>query len=437
MGAAKPPSATEPRLQVLRRTALRKAAVRLIPVLALGYLFNYLDRTSVSVAALTMNRDLGLTATQFGWGAGLLFTSYSLFEVPSNLALYRFGARRWMARILVTWGIVAAAQAFAQGPDSFYALRFLLGAAEAGFFPGVVYYLGEWFPVQYRARVLAWFMVASPLSSLVGNPVSGLILQVHGLLGLAGWQWMFIIEGLPACVIGVWALFALKDRPADAHWLSADERAALTDMLDEEHRDRPKSSFLAALRDPRALTLVGITFGFTIGTYGISLWLPQILKGQHLSTVQIGFITAIPYLFATVAMLAWARHVDRTGRRVGNLINACLLSTVGFVFAIAFDSLAITVIAVSAALVGSLSARTLFYTIPARFLTGRGAAGGIAFINCIGALGGFVGPYLVGALKDATGSFKAGMLAIAAALVMATALAGVMRVRFRESKDGV
>lgn len=224
----------------VRRRALSKVAWRFLPVLIIAYVLNYLDRTSVGFAALTMNRDIGLTAYQFGWGAGLLFASYSIFEIPSNLILSRVGARRWIARIMITWGLVAAANAFIVGPSSFYFVRLLLGAAEAGFFPGVTFFLAAWFPQQYRARVLAWFLVAIPLSSLVGGPVSALLLQMDGLLNLAGWQWMFIIEGLPASIVGFFILVMLSDRPEDARWLTADERAAYW-------RCFPKSS--ATVRD--------------------------------------------------------------------------------------------------------------------------------------------------------------------------------------------
>src|SRR5580658_1779171 len=232
----------------IRRRALAKVAWRFLPVLTIAYIFNYLDRTSVGFAALTMNRDIGLTEYQFGWGAGLLFASYSIFEIPSNLILFRFGARRWIARIMITWGIVAAANAFVVGPNSFYIVRLLLGAAEAGFFPGITFFLAAWFPAQYRALVLAWFLVAISVSSVVGGPVSGLLLQMDGLMGFAGWQWMFIIEGLPACIAGFFILALLSDRPEEAMWLSADERAAMTAMLAEERRDRARHSFLPALK---------------------------------------------------------------------------------------------------------------------------------------------------------------------------------------------
>src|ERR1700749_1206626 len=215
----------DPAVDAVRRRALSKVAWRFLPILTLAYVFNYLDRTSVGFAALTMNRDIGLTAYAFGWGAGLLFATYSIFEIPSNLILYRFGARRWIARIMITWGIIAAANAFVVGPTSFCIVRLLLGAAEAGFFPGITFFLAAWFPAQYRARVLAWFLVAIPVSSVLGGPISSLLLQMDGLAGLAGWQWMFIVEGLPASIVGAFILWMLSDRPEDTAWLSGEERA--------------------------------------------------------------------------------------------------------------------------------------------------------------------------------------------------------------------
>ena len=272
---------TDPNVKAVEDAAIRKAMWRLVPILMLGYFFNYIDRTSVGFAALQMNRELGLTATQFGWGAGIMFASYCLLEVPSNMAMYRFGARRWLARIMITWGLAAAATAFAVGPLSFYGLRFLLGVFEAGFFPGVIWYLSVWFPARSRTRVLAWFMAATPLSSLIGGPVSSSLLEMHGVLGLSGWQWMFIVEGLPACILGVLCLTTLSDSPKDAAWLTAEERAALTSALNRERRESPRHKLVEALRDRRVLVLAGITFAFTIGSYGVGIWLPLILKGPR------------------------------------------------------------------------------------------------------------------------------------------------------------
>ena len=424
--AAVAATGTNPALKAVEDSAIRKAMWRLVPILMLGYFFNYIDRTSVGFAALQMNRELGLTATQFGWGAGIMFASYCLLEVPSNMAMYRFGARRWLARIMITWGLAAAATAFAVGPLSFYGLRFLLGVFEAGFFPGVIWYLSVWFPARSRTRVLAWFMAATPLSSLIGGPVSSSLLEMQGVLGLSGWQWMFIAEGLPACILGVLCLTILSDAPKDATWLTAEERTALTDALERERRESPRHKLGEALRDRRVLVLAGITFAFTIGSYGIGIWLPLILKGHGLPTLTIGFVSAIPYFFATVAMLLWARVADRTGRKILNMALALACGVVGLVLSVMVTSLVPALVGLTLALIGTISARTVFYTIPQTFLTGAAAAGGLAFINSVGAAGGFVGPFMVGWLKDATGSYDAGMLGMAFILVLALGLSGLL-----------
>ena len=361
-----------------------------------------------------------------------MFASYSLCEIPSNLVLYRFGARRWIARIMITWGVIAAANAFIVGPSSFYVVRLLLGAAEAGFFPGVTFFLAAWFPAQYRARVLAWFLVAIPVSSLIGGPISGLLLQMDGLWGLAGWQWMFIIEGLPASLVGFFILKMLSDRPEEAEWLDLDERAALMAMLAEDRRDRERHSLLSALTDVRVLILTVIQFGYTLGSYGVGIWLPQILKTHGLSNVMVGFASAVPYLFASVAMLLWAAYVDRTGRKILNLTLGFLLATIGLVVAVGWTDLVPALIGLTVALVGVTSARAIFWTVPTSFLTGRGAAGGLAFITTFGSLGGFCGPVLIGWIKDATGSFILGLLAMAAILAVTTALAASLRLIVRQ-----
>jgi ACS family tartrate transporter-like MFS transporter len=399
--------------EALRRSALRKNAWRLVPVLLLGQIFNYVDRTSVGFAALTMNHDLGLSATEFGWGAGILFLGYCLFEVPSTLIQRRVGARRWLGRIMISWGLAAAATAFARGPHSFTVVRFLVGVTEAGFFPGTTFFIAAWFPADYRTRIIAWLGLGVPLSSLIGAPLSGALLQMGGFLGLAGWQWMFILEGLPVCLVGVVTLFVLVDAPHQAHWLSPAERQALLSTLGEERRERPRASLSAALADPRVLVLTAVCFAFTLGSYGVSIWLPQILKGHGLSNLAVGFAAAIPYLVTTVAMLVWADLIDRTGKKILNLALACLCGAVGLGSAVLLHSLAAGLAAMTVALVGTICARTIFWTIPVRFLTGAAAAGGLAFMNSVGAVGGFCGPYLVGWLKDATGSFTAGLVGMA------------------------
>lgn len=418
----------------LQQRAMKKAAWRLIPLLALAYFFNYLDRTSVGYAALQMTDHLGLTAAQFGLGAGIMFVGYCLCEVPSNLAMYRFGARIWMARIMLTWGLAAAATAFVVGPYSFYAIRFILGVAEAGFFPGVIFFLTLWFPAQYRTRVLAWFTVATPISFLVGGPLSIWLLQMHGYLGLAGWQWMFIIEGLPACVLGLITLKVLANRPSEAKWLTPQERDALNDMLAKEKgKADGEHGFRAALKDPRVWILSSITFSFTIGTYGIGIWLPQMLKAQGVEIGLIGWVAAIPYFFSTIGLLFWAKHVDRTGKGILNLVIALVLAGLAMLFALNMNALVPALAGITLALVGTICAKTIFYTLPARFLRGQAAAGGIALINSIGAFGGFVGPYLMGFLKDYTQSFTAGLMAMGCILFFAALMALSLRLFMRDA----
>lgn len=402
--------------------AFMKAAWRLVPFVTIGYLLNYMDRNNVGFAALTMNRATGLTATEFGFGAGVLFFGYSFFEIPSNMALYRFGARRWIARIMITWGVVSAATAFVRGPHSWYALRFLLGVAEAGFFPGITFYLATWFPAEYRARMLAWFLVAIPASTVIGGPISGLVLQMDGVLGLAGWQWLFIIEGLPATLMGIAALHVLPDRPEDAVFLTPAERQAVRETIDGERRERETRQLLPALKDPRVLILTVAQFGFTAGSYGVGIWLPQIMKDAKLSTLTIGFLSGACYVVASVSMIAWAAWVDRSGRKIKNLTLACLAAAIGLLFAILTTNFWLSLLWITVALSGITSARAIFWTIPTRFLTGVAAAGGLAFINSVATLGGFVGPYAMGWLRDATGSFSAGLMAMAGLLVLATVM---------------
>jgi MFS transporter, ACS family, tartrate transporter len=407
--------------EAVLESAIRKAALRFVPLLTIAYLFNYLDRTSLGFAALTMNKQLGLSASQFGFAAGIFFLGYTLFEIPSNLLLYRFGARRWLARIMISWGIVSTAMVFVVGPNSFYGLRLLLGITEAGFFPGVTFFLAAWFPVQFRTRMLAWFLIGIPLSSLIGGPICGGLLQMDGIGGLAGWQWMFIGVSLPCIPLGILTLRWLADSPASATWLTPEERDALDHTLASEVRERSPASWLAALRDARVLILAAIQFGFTLASYGIGIFLPLILKEYHLSNWTIGWMSAIPYLFASAGMIWWARHVDQKGRRIVNLAVACLLGGAGLIAPIVSGSLAIGLIGFSAALVGITAARAIFWSIPTRFLTGAAAAGGLAFINSIGTVGGFAGPYMMGWLKDFSGSYLAGLTAVAVILVAATA----------------
>ena len=406
----------------IERRVFAKISWRLMPLLSCSYVLNYLDRNNISFAALTMNREIGLTATAFGTGAGILFLGYCLFEIPSNIALYRYGARVWISRIMITWGLVSAATIFVSGPKSFYLLRFLLGAAEAGFFPGVAFYLGTWYPKEYRTRAIAWFMVAIPVSSVIGGPISGLLLQMDGIAGLAGWKWLFIAEGLPVVFLGVAMLWLLADRPEDASWLTEEERRVVRERLLSERREKEVRHLLPALKDVRVLILASVQFGFLVGSYGVGIWLPQIIKLGQLSDLAVGFVTSGCYVIASAGMIAWASHVDRKGGKIRNLTLACLLSVAGFVGAIVSGNFWVSLAWVTVALVGINAARSIFWTIPPRFLTGMAAAGGLAFINSIGTMGGFVGPTMVGWLTDRTGSFSAGLMAMAGFLVLAAVM---------------
>ncbi|WP_308812292.1 MFS transporter [Pseudomonas entomophila] len=397
-----------------------------MPLLALAYFFNYLDRTNVGFASLTMNEDLGLTASQFGFAAGIFYVGYCLFEVPSNLALYRFGARRWLARIMITWGLFAAATSLAQGPTSYAVIRLLAGIAEAGFFPGVIFFLSLWFPAHYRTKVMAWFLFAIPLSSVLGGPLSAAMLQMDGIWGFAGWQWLLVLQGLPACLLGLLCLHMLADKPADAGWLTQEEKTALQTVLDAEQASKSAHSFRQSLTDPRVWLLAAILFSYIIGILGIGVWLPQILKSHHLTTTQIGWISAAPYVIASVAMLVWAKVLARKRRYILHLALTCATGAAGFIFSVVYSDLLPALFGLTIALIGLCSVRTCFYSIPSTFLSKQAAAGGIAFINATGSLGGLVGPYAVGWLKDATGSFNAGLIGMASMLCLATALTVVL-----------
>jgi MFS transporter, ACS family, tartrate transporter len=417
----------------LLESAYRKNVRHLVVLLSIAYVINFLDRNDIGYAGVTMNQALGLTATQFGWAAGVSIICYALLEVPSNLVMQRVGARLWLSRIMISWGVVASLTALAVGPKSLYAFRCLLGAAEAGYFPGVVLLISQWFPAQYRARALAWLLLAIPASSVIAGPLSGLLLGMNGLLGIAGWQWMFLLQGAPAVVVGFVTLRLLVDDPRDARWLTAAERAALIQALAAERRERPRRNLVAAIKDLRVLILTIVQFGFTLGTYGIVIWLPLMLKGQNLSPQLIGLISAPPYVVATLGMLLWARYVDRHPNRIFHLTVTCALAMIGLAASVLSAELVERLLALTVALLGVSSARMIFWTIPSRFLAGAGAAGGIAFINSVGILGGFFGPLLMGRLRELTGSFGTGLLAMAGVLLAATAAAASLRLL---SNDG-
>ena len=409
-------------MDAIEQATIRRVAWRLIPFLCLLYVIAFVDRVNVGFAALTMSRDLHLSPAMFGFGAGVFFLAYFLFEVPSNILLERVGARRWIARVMITWGLVSLGFAFIRTAHQFYLLRALLGIAEAGFFPGVILYLTYWFPKRWRGRFTAGFVVAIPIASAVASPVSGFLLGMEGVLGFHGWQWMFILEAVPAIALGFVCLVYLTDRPEQARWLSAEQRDWLVRELAGE-RGAPRSDGLRAV----LLTLVSwpvlrlslVYCGLTTGLYGIELWLPQIVKGFGLSNLGVGFVAAIPYLVAIATMGWWARHSDRSGERFGHVAIACLVGFSGLLVAGLVHGLAVpAVIFLSIAIAGVMAARPPFWQLPSEFLVGTQAAAGLAAINSIGNLGGFIGPALIGWAKEATGSFTIGLMVSALTLLL-------------------
>ncbi len=409
-----------------RRSAISKAAWRLVPFLGLCYAVNFLDRVNVGFAALAMNQDLGFTPSIFGTGAGIFFIGYILFEIPSNLALQRFGSRIWIARIMISWGLVATAMAVVSGETSFYVMRFLLGVAEAGFFPGIILYLTYWFPAAERARIVSLFMAAVPLATVVGGPVSGALLELHGLWGLTGWQWLFIVEGLPAIVLGVITLKFLDDRPEQAEWLSTKERAALAQTLGVEAKATREVGYAGlgqAVSRPRVLVLGLLYFCLVVGLYGIGFWMPQVIQTFGLTPLKIGFLTAVPYLFATIFMVLWGAHSDRTGERILHVALPLLLAALAFAWSAFTGPLGLTMVALTLATLGIYAAIGTFWSLPTAILTGTGAAAGLALVNSMGNLGGFAGPSMVGVIREATGSFTAALLFLAGALALAAAIA--------------
>jgi MFS transporter, ACS family, tartrate transporter len=401
-------------------TIFVKAAWRLIPFLGLLYVVNFLDRVNVGFAALTMNKDIGLGAEAYGWGAGIFFIGYFIFEVPSNVILERFGARLWIFRIMLSWGLVSAATAFVHGAMSFYVLRFLLGAMEAGFFPGIMLYLTYWFPASSRARFNSYFFFAIPLASAIGGPLSSAILQLSGLLHLAGWQWLFLLEGMPACLLAFLVLVYLPDRPAQAKWFSDDEKRIVAARL---ARDAvPPTGLWSGLSDLRIWWIAAADFGIIFALYGIGFWLPQIVKAMGFSNLQTGFVVAGPYVICAFAMVAWARSSDTRGERIWHVVVAALLGAAGFAAAALLHASLFSLIALTVAAIGIYAALVSIWTLPSSILGGTAAAGGIALINALANLGGFVGPYVMGWLRQSTGGYETGMAVLAAGLLTSVVL---------------
>jgi ACS family tartrate transporter-like MFS transporter len=401
--------------------AIARVRRRLIPFLATMYFVAYLDRVNVAFAALQMNDRLALSSRVFGIGAGIFFLGYFLFEIPSNYVLARVGARRWIARIAIVWGLVSMAMIFISGPRSFYVMRFLLGAAEAGFFPGIVFYFTFWFPAADRARALAQFSTASMGAGIVGAPLSGALLSLRGTAGLDGWQWLFLVEGVPAVALGVIALVFLTDAPERARWLPDDEKQWLIEALrrDRECTTQSATTVRAGLLNPVVWWLATGLFLIVTSGYGFSFFLPQIVKTfSGASDLAVGAWTAVPFLLAAVAMVTVATHSDRTGERRGHVAACGCVAAIGLTLAAMPRPPAARFAALSLAALGLYSFTPPFWSLPTAFLRGDGAAVGIAFINAVGNLGGFLGPSIMGWMKDATGDYLIGLRLLAAAALM-------------------
>ncbi|MBX3668657.1 MAG: MFS transporter [Rhodocyclaceae bacterium] len=413
----------------LEKRTLRRITWRIVPFIMLLYFVAYIDRVNIGFAALTMKEDLGFTASILGFGAGIFFWGYFLFEVPSNIILHKVGARLWIARVMVTWGIISGAMAFIEGPTSFYIMRFLLGAAEAGFFPGIILYLSYWFPARHRAGVTAFFMAAAPISTALGSPISAALLEMNGVMGMHGWQWMFIIEAVPALILGVVVFFYMTDKPEQAKWLKDDERRWLVHAMSAENAgkaDSAKHGIVSGLTNPRVLALALIYFGTSAGLYTLGIWAPQIIKQLGVSSMTVGFLNAIPPIVSVVAMVWWSRHSDRTSERTWHVVLACLAAAVGLVVASGSNGILGLIAALTLVNIGISCAKPPLWSMPTMFLSGAAAATGIATINSIGNLGGFAGPAMIGWIKDQTGSFAGGLYFVAGLLVLSAVITLVL-----------
>jgi ACS family tartrate transporter-like MFS transporter len=405
--AAAQPSAIE-------RATMRRVMLRIVPFLMVCYFISYVDRVNAGFAALTMNKDIGLTAAMFGLGGGIFYVAYILFEIPSNIMMERVGARYWIARIMITWGAVGIGTAFIVGPYTFYLTRFLLGAFEAGFFPGVLLYLTYWFPKEYRARIVATFMCAIPISNFLGSPISGLILQMDGIWELRGWQWLFIVEAIPAVLLGLGALFFLTDRPIQAKWLKPEQREWLTGRLAAEHAtataDHGHHSLWKMMTDKYVIALAIINCGSSATSNALSLWQPQILKSFGLSTFETSLFNAIPFGIASIFMIVWGLRADKSGERIWNTALPLILTSICLASTMLTQSLTVTMILLSMALVGNYAFKGPFWALAGDWLSARTAAVGLAAINTWAHIGTAGATALLGVIKDATGSFAVALL---------------------------
>ena len=405
----------------LEKQVIRRITWRIVPFLTLLYLVAFLDRINVGFAALTMNRDIGLTSQMFGFGAGIFFFGYFLFEVPSTIILHHVGARFWIGRVMITWGIASLGMALTQGPLSFYCLRFLLGLAEAGFFPGIILYLGYWFPARYRSAVIALFMAAAPIAGVIGSPISGALLGMHGASGLKGWQWLFLIEGAPAILLGFVTMVHLPDKPAKATWLTDEQRAWLVDTIqhEEARNTTAEHSTWKALVDWRVLVLALAYFGTSAGLYTVGIWAPLLVKNLGFSNLVVGFLVAIPNLVAIIGMLIWSWSSDRTGERYFHAAIACLIAAVGMAIAAhGQSSVVLALVGLSLTAFGVSAAKPSLWTLPTKFFAGTGAAASIGLINSLGTLGGFAGPYMIGSTVKSNTDFSEGLYFVGGSLVV-------------------
>ncbi|HWB50421.1 MAG TPA: MFS transporter [Stellaceae bacterium] len=403
--------------RTIEQRTMRKVYWRILPFTGLLYLICYIDRVNVGFAALTMRGDLGLSQAAFGLGAGTaFFIGYFILEVPSNVILDKVGARLWIARIMITWGLASGATAFVVGPWSFYLVRFLLGLAEAGFFPGMILFFTYWFPTVHRGRIVAGFMTAIPISIAIGAPVSTTLLELNGLLGIAGWKWMYLCEAVPAVLLGIVALLFLTDRPEQAGWLAPDEKAWLSGELARERREVEQVraySFWESLYNPRVLALAAIYFGIAAASVGLVMFLAQIVKELGLSNLMTGYVSSIPYIAGTIGMVVLGYITDRTRERRWNCFAACLIAVSGLMLAGYTLGTWLSLVGLSIATIGFYGMKPSFWPMPSLFLTGTAAAAGIAWINAVGNLAGTITPFVVGWAKDATGSFAGGLYALA------------------------
>lgn len=416
---------------------VKKAFIKLMPILLISYILAFLDRVNISFAALTMREDLGLTAQLFGYGTGIFFIGYFLFEIPSNLILTKVGARKWISRIMISWGLVSACMALVQNSTSFMILRFLLGAAEAGFFPGIILYLSFWFPQAYRARIIGVFMLGIPFSLAIGAPLSTSLLSLDGLAGLHGWQWLFIIEGIPTVLMGILFFLVMPDKPKDAKWLTNDERTYLQNIIDTESAQTAKgfgTHYSTAFKQPVIWLLVFIYTSNVTANMGLASFLPLIIKEQSdFTNMQIGWITSIPYFVGILGTLLFGFLSDKFKAPFLLLLVAIILTATGLILAgylYTQAAIAFAIISISTAGLGIYGFKAPFWSLPSVFLTGAAAATGIAMINSIGNLGGFIGPSVIGWVRDTTGSYSAGLYFLGTVSILASIFAMILMKKY-------